>query len=88
MTFLADTFRDLAHDPSWPWPSIKYKDPWRRVTIARLALMVVEKMESSGIDVECILENECINPDHYANVKKRVQEADTEEVTKNVYSHT
>jgi len=45
------------------------------LTVARLALMVVEKMEGPGIDVEFILNNEGINPDHYANIKKRVEEA-------------
>jgi len=44
------------------------------LTMARLALMVVEKTERPGIDVESILASEGINPADYANVRKRVEE--------------
>jgi len=55
------------------------------LTMARLALMVVEvsiKAETTVtryVTVRDILESERINPSHYANVKQRVEEADTEE---------
>ena len=74
--FLATTFADLANDPSWPWTSVKYKDPQRRVLIARLALMVVEEMTKiPWHNLSIVLGQNDINPDHYANVKKRVEEA-------------
>jgi len=73
MTFLADTFRDLADDPSWPWTSIEYKDPQRRVTIARLAVRLVDEIACNLESNEtAALESEGINPDHYANVRERV----------------
>ena len=83
MTFLADTFRDLANDPD-TWPGENAKWPWNATLItARLALMVVEaEICTSGT---LALDNLGINPSHYAKVRKRV-EADTEsqkEVTNN-----
>jgi len=73
---LAKVFADLANDPSWPWTSSKYADPQRRFTIARLALRLVDEIACNLESNEtAALEYEGINPDHYANVKKRVEEA-------------
>jgi len=77
-TFLADTFRDLANDPRWPHQyKIEIQSPAKmKFTMARLALMVVEAMETPGYDLEYIFSNEGINPSHYVNVKERVGEAE------------
>ena len=98
MTFLADIFRDLANDPSWPWgtapgnfivsltghivgevPCTGCNDahvPFiaqSPLTMARLALMVVDaEICTSG---SLALDNFGIDPNHYAKVKKRVEEA-------------
>ena len=87
MTFLAETFRDLAgpvvrsdgevFDVSWG------TNNW---IIARLALMVVEEMYKRCGSVnwaptlmDSVIKSQHINPAHYANVKERVEKADTEE---------
>jgi len=99
---LAQTFADLANDPNWPPDKERVKLGMKypelrdiycgKLTMARLALMVVEKEADrlyfkadrgwlSDLEqwiVEAVNELE-INPSHYANVKKRVEEADTEE---------
>lgn len=77
---LQDVFRDLAKDQVW--------DDWG-CTAARLALMVVEERRAylfaykgdwtMDICLEGTLAYLAINPSHYAIVKKRVEEADTEE---------
>jgi len=90
VTFLAQVFADLADDPSWPTSKDRLKlgrkYPELRtiycgtLDTARLALMVVEehwRVPVSSIDH--VLSHFRINPDHYANVKKRFEEADTEE---------
>jgi len=88
---LAKVFSDLAKDPSWPkgWVC-----GWQ-LTVARLALMVVEPkflinlrvddfplgmVVAQSKAVDRTLEQDSITPSHYANVKKRVEEAiaDTE----------
>jgi len=49
------------------------------LTMARLALMVVEAIQQrEGYDIELILNDEGISSDHYASVKKRVEEAETD----------
>jgi len=89
MTFLAYTFRDLAKDSSWPLvETILYYTP-RKLDMARLALMVVEatavnlaftnsSFDSQRFHLDAVRVLE-IDFDHYANVKQRVEEADTKE---------
>ena len=77
-TFLADIFENLASDPSWPWTIDT--DPQKRLNIkfnmAKLAVMVVSAaIEGTGTLVDVLLAHG-INFDHYANVKKRVEEAE------------
>jgi len=105
MTFLADRFRELANDPSWPPPKnrlelgMKYpelRDIYcGKFNMARLALMVVERQQiiwdyrdrdgkvsaHEGMDHQTVmldfaLKEYNINPDHYAKVKQRVDEAE------------
>jgi len=89
VTFLADTFEKLANDPSWPaepqeeekWPIEVYLLVRARVIQARLALMVVNRDHGDKLPntlLKMVLGEEEITPSHYANVKKRVEEADTE----------
>ncbi len=70
---LAEVFRDLANDPSWPW-RIQVKGD--ALTMARLAIMVIEQKHKWTLDE--VKNFEQIKKD-YANVKKRVEEADSEE---------
>jgi len=78
VTFLADTFSDLANDSSWPLDPTDRLNEGTMVGLlareklkhARLALIVVEKGHFEILN---------INFGHYANVKKRVDEADTKE---------
>jgi len=74
MTFLAGTFKKLANDPRWPEAWNEATPFYNGLETARLALVVVEKMEGAGIDFEFILNNEGIDSSHYTNVKKRVEE--------------
>ena len=76
---LPGVFRDLANDQLW--------DEWGYTT-ARLALMVVEKemqtitewtKEGPRPALTQTLQDLHVNPPYYAKVKKRVEEADTEE---------
>jgi len=90
MTFLADTFRDLANDPSWPTGGACWE---HKLDKAWLALMLVEErinlhhgynrtQHPAAVPADSIayvLQQFNINPSHYANVKKRVEQADTEE---------
>jgi len=80
MDNLADTFKKLANSENWKyWPL--GKDYWcHPLIMARLALMVVEnhwKIPTTSIDHVLLHFN--INPTHYANVKERVEKADTED---------
>jgi len=70
MSFLADTFRDLANDPSWPTGGATWSED-----MARLALMVVdaEMRRLKVMDYEWTAKALNINPSHYVNVKQRVE---------------
>jgi len=79
---LAKVFSDLANGP--PWGSIGIiLLAEARLTQARLALRLVDEI---GCNLEsdefAALQVEDINPDYYAKVKKRVEEADTKEKEK------
>jgi len=98
MTFLANTFRDLANDNmDWTiWKEEVEFPSHSPLTMARLALMLVEEKtrrkhedrrwfpwgdltEDARIRLRLeILSEEEVIPSHYANVKERVEEADTE----------
>jgi len=86
MTFLADTFSDLANDPRWPLDATDRLNHGTMVGLlareklkqARLAIMVVREILHLATVEEPIpdgLRQLGISPDHYANVKKRVEEA-------------
>jgi len=91
---LADTFEKLANDPSWPTSPIVTIGKLK-LDLARLALMVVDaksdvvflRHEASLVGnilitaqtLTVVLDNFHIDRDYYANVKQRVEKADTEE---------
>jgi len=69
---LAKVFSDLANDPSWPWYVVRIQTESPLI----MALMVVDEIATNleqHDEIEA-LELEDINPDHYAKVKKRVEE--------------
>ncbi len=79
---LAEEFKLLAEDRYWPCNCrMESCATMRQLKIAQLALMVVKvsvKAETTVthyVTIEDILESEGINPDHYANVKERVEAA-------------
>lgn len=73
-TFLVGIFAELANDPTWPTGGVYWA---HKLKEARLAVMVIEEiacnLESDGY-VEA-LQQEGIHPDHYTNVKERVEKA-------------
>jgi len=90
---LAKVFADLANDPGWPW-RVEHR-AGIFLTMARLALMVVDKqhiiwdyrdrhgrvgrhkgMDHQTVMLDLALKEYDINPDHYAKVKKRVEETE------------
>jgi len=88
---LAKVFSDLATDPRWPEQLMKLADQITgdilieskilrqlKLTMARLALRLVDEIACNlESDELAALQTEDINPDDYANVKERVEEAET-----------
>ena len=87
MSYLADMFDNLAHDPSWPWTIDA--DTQKRLSIkfnmAKLALIAVSASIEVVGNLADVLLSHHIDPGYYANVKNRVEIEETKNEAQTIY---